>query len=55
MTSVRNRRQRQNLEGWTRQKITPAPPVPKPTSMRTVGGVNAVLTSAALSFLEKDV
>ena len=28
---VRNRRQRQNLEGWTRARITPAPPVPKPT------------------------
>src|SRR6266851_1137047 len=28
---VRNRRQRQNLEGWTRERITPAPPVPKPT------------------------
>jgi uncharacterized protein YerC len=29
---MRDRRQRQNLEGWTRQKTTPAPapPVPKP-------------------------
>jgi len=29
--SMRDRRQRQNLEGWLRRKAPPAPPVPKPT------------------------
>ncbi len=28
---MRDRRQRQDLEGWTLRKIAPAPPVPKPT------------------------